>query len=419
MRISFSDEPKGRAGLAGHIGVGHVNSHSGFVQEDGVGFAVVAKMINMAAAVDLRIAQVEATPENGFVKITLNGGGAGTAYARDGITPAEIALMQNAIGKDAFCPQTVATEIFGRVNGQGVLEVPSAFMTAAAIAVVQTFLQNYPENFSCVSEETPMSAGCTLGTVLKIGEMAVSTMLTINAGAGGIGPNEDTEGNVPIGNKGLLMRKLGLDSLPTIIVEAKAFVPAWDQYMKGETTLVVRANEIHDNTVVGECIVKAAENLGYPVFQPQNPYPRKAGSLFSATQEVASQIVALGNRLGSARTSGEKNNIAAQLAMIVKHDLGGVTFMSDEVNDVVDNGGLLPGTAAVLSSAVTSAYAAHYQIPILSETDLEMYINTIVESYRLLHGRMSEANDQLQKRAIAAARIKHIENIALQDSKQT
>jgi hypothetical protein len=181
----------------------------------------------------------------------------------------------------------------------------------------------------------------------------------------------------------------------------------------------VRANEIHDNTVVGECIVKAAENLGYPVFQPKNPYPRKEGSLFSATQELANQIVALGSRLGSARTSGEKNKIAAQLAMIVKHDLGGVTFMSDEVNDVVDNGGLLPGTAAVLSSAVTSAYAAHYQIPILSETDLEMYINTIVESYRLLHGRMSEANDQLQKRAISAARIKHIENIALQDSKQT
>jgi hypothetical protein len=87
--------------------------------------------------------------------------------------------------------------------------------------------------------------------------------------------------------------------------------------------------------------------------------------------------------------------------------------MSDEVNDVVDNGGLLPGTAAVLSSAVTSAYAAHYQIPILSETDLEMYINTIVESYRLLQERMSEANDQLQKRAISAARINHIENVAL------
>jgi len=419
VRISFSDEPKGRAGLTGHIGVSHVNSHSGFVQEDGVGFAVVAKMINMAASVDLRIAQVEATPENGFVKITLNGGGAGTAYARDGITPAEIGLMQNAIGRDAFCPQTVATEIFGRINGQGVLEVPSAFITAAATAVVQTFLQNYPENFSCVPEETPMSAGCTLGTVLKIGEMVVSTMLTINAGAGGIGPNEDTEGNVPIGNKGLLMRKLGLDSLPTIIVEAKAFVPSWARYLKDRTTLVVRANEIHDNTVVGECIVTAAENLGYPVFKPNNPYPRKAGSLFDATREIAHQIVSLGKRLGNARTAGEKNEIAAQLAMIVKHDLGGVTFMSDEVNDVVDNGGLLPGTAAVLSSAVTSAYAAHYRIPILHETDLEMYINTIVESYRLLKDRMVEANDQLQKRAISADTVKHIENIALRNSDQT
>jgi hypothetical protein len=412
VRISFSDEQQGQAGLAGHIGVSHVNSHSGFVQEDGVGFAVVARMINMAASVDLRITQIEATSENGLVKITLNGGGVGTAYARDGITPSEIALMQNAIGKDAFCPQTLATEIFGRVNGQGVLEVPSAFITAAATAVVQTFLQNYPKNFSCVPEDTPMSAGCTLGTVLKIDQLPVSTMLTINAGEGGIGPNEDTEGNVPIGNKGQLMRKLGLDSLPTIIVEAKAFVPSWAQGLKSGTTLVVRANEIHDNTVVGECIVKAAENLGYPVFQPKNPYPRKVGSLFDATQQIAKQIVSLGNRLGNARTAGEKNKIAAELAMIVKKDLGGVTFMSDEVNDVVDNGGLLPGTAAVLSSAVTSAYAAHHRIPILDEADLEMYINTIVESYRLLQDRLVEGKEQLQKRAISAATVKYFENIA-------
>ncbi|MDF1592709.1 MAG: hypothetical protein P1P89_14425 [Desulfobacterales bacterium] len=412
MKITLSKDQKGLLGLTGHIGVGHVHSHSGFVQEDGAGFAVVSKIINEAAPVDLRIAHVEVVSENGCITVKLKGGGAGTINARSGITPAEVALMQNAVGKDGFCPQTLATTIFGRINGQGVLEVPNAFITATAIAVLNTFLQNYPDQFSIVTEDTPMSAGCTMGTVLQIDEMSVSTMLTVNAGEGGIGPNEDTEGNVPIGNKGKLMRKLGMDCLPTIIVEAKAYVPFWKEFIK-ETTLIVRANEIHDNTVVGECIVKAAENLGYPVFQPKQPYPRKIGSLAKATQDVAGRIVDFGNGFAKAKTAGEKNLIAAQLAMLVKHDLGGVTFMSDEVNNVVDNGGLLPGTAAVLSSAVTSSYAAHYQIPVLCEHDVDMYRNTIIEAFRLLRHRLVEAKEQLQERAVPAERIKYMEQIAL------
>jgi hypothetical protein len=323
--------------------------------------------------------------------------------------------MQNAVGKDGFCPQTLATAIFGRVNGQGVLEVPSAFITAVATAVLNSFSQNYPGQFSIVSEDTPMSAGCTLGAVLQIDDIPVSTLLTVNAGEGGIGPNEDSEGNVPVGNKGRLMRQLGLDRLPTIIVESKAYVPFWNEFIE-ETTLIVRANEIHDNSVVGECIVKAAGNLGYPVFQPEQPYPRKVGSLSRATQDVAGKIVDLGHSLAKAKTAGEKNEIAAQLAMLVKHDLGGVTFMSDEVNDVVDNGGLLPGTAAVLSSAVTSTYAAHYRLPVLCAHDIEMYRNTIVEAIRLLRHRSAEAHDQLRERAVPAERIKQMERIALEKS---
>ena len=413
MKIALSRDQKGLLGLAGHIGVGHVHSHSGFVQEDGAGFAVVAKILSEAAPVDLRIAHVEVVPESGCITVSLRGGGVGTIHARGGITPAEAALMQNAVGRDGFWPQTLATTIFGRLNGQGVLEVPNAFITAVAIAVVNTFLQNYPGQFSLVPEDTPMSAGCVLGTVLQIDDIAVSTMLTVNAGEGGIGPNEDTEGNVPVGNKGKLMRILGMDCLPTIIVEAKAYVPSWNEFIK-ETTLIVRANEIHDNTVVGECIAKAAEKLGYPVFQPQQPYPRNIGSLSKATQEIAAKVVDFGHNFAKARTAGEKNAIAAQLAMLVKHDLGGVTFMTDEVNDIVDNGGLLPGTAAVLSSAVTSAYVAHYHIPVLCEQDIEMYRNTIIEAFSLLRHRLEEAYEQVRKRAVPAERITYMERIALE-----
>ena len=147
MDISFSFEKIGKVGLAGHIGVSHAHSHSGFVQEDGVGFSVLANIFRLAAPVDLRIAQVEVAAEQGRISITLKGGGSGTAVARCGITPAEVALMQAALGENGLSPQTLATTIFGRVHGQGILEIPATFITALARAVVATFLTNYPERF--------------------------------------------------------------------------------------------------------------------------------------------------------------------------------------------------------------------------------------------------------------------------------
>ena len=202
MDISFSSEKTGKVGLAGHIGVSHAHSHSSFVQEDGAGFSVLGKMFLLAAPADLRIAKIEVTAEQGRISITLEGGGCGTAEARCGITSAEVALMQSSLGENGICPQTLATMIFGRVHGQGILEVPATFITALARAVVATFVARYPEKFHFFEEDTPQSCGCYLGTILEVNGVAVSAILTVNAGLGGIGPNEDTEGNVPIGNKG-------------------------------------------------------------------------------------------------------------------------------------------------------------------------------------------------------------------------
>ena len=404
MDILFSNEKMGKIGLAGHIGVSHVHSHSGFVQEDGAGFSVLGKFFSLAAPVDLRIAQVEVAAEQGRISITLEGGGSGTAVARCGITPTETALMQAALGESGLCPQTLATTIFGRVHGQGILEIPATFITALARAVVATFLTNYPARFHFFEEDTPQSCGCYLGTVLEIDGIAVSAILTVNAGLGGLGPNEDTEGNVPIGNKGRLMRVLGMDVLPTIIVESKAYVPFWSDEIK-ETTLIVRANQEHDNSVVGECLFEAAEVLGYPAYLPPNPYPRKAGSLMQSTQEIGQRISDLGNRLAKACNCGEKNAITGELATLIKYDMGGVVFMSDGVNDIVAHGGLLPGTAAVLSSAVSTEYISRHQIPLLTENDLEMYVQTVVKSIGILHTRLPEACEQLRKRAIGNVQL--------------
>jgi hypothetical protein len=281
--------------------------------------------------------------------------------------------------------------------------------------VVATYLAGYPEKFHFFEEDTPQSCGCYLGTVLQINGVPVSALLTVNAGLGGIGPNEDTEGNVPIGNKGRLMAILGMDALPTIIVEAKAYVPFWKEAID-KTTLIVRANQEHDNSVVGECLVAAVEKLGYPVYLPPNPYPRRSGSLMEETQQIAQRVVDLGNRLAKADNCGEKNAIVSELVSLVKYDMGGVVFMSNGVNDIVAHGGLLPGTAAVLSSAVSAEYISCHQIPLLSEDDLEMYLQTVVEAIGILHTRLPEAGEQLGQRAAGNVRLANMARLSLTGS---
>jgi hypothetical protein len=118
-----------------------------------------------------------------------------------------------------------------------------------------------------------------------------------------------------------------------------------------------------------------------------------------ASKAIGQKIIDLGNRFAKADNCGEKNTIAGELATLIKYDLGGVVFMSNKVNDIVDNGGLLPGTSAVISSAVSKKYISHHQIPMLSDDDLEMYIQTIVVAINMLHSRISEAELLLRKRA--------------------
>lgn len=118
------------------------------------------------------------------------------------------------------------------------------------------------------------------------------------------------------------------------------------------------------------------------------------------TQAIGQRIIDLGKRFANADNCGEKNAIAGELATLVKYDLGGVVFMSNGVNDIVAHGGLLPGTAAVISSAVSEKYISQHQIPMLNDDDLEMYVQTIIVAINMLHSRFSEAEHLLRKRAV-------------------
>ena len=99
-----------------------------------------------------------------------------------------------------------------------------ALRTAIANALVDTFCKKYPKDMYVVEEDVKGNHGKVLGCNIAIKGIPVSILATVNATYGGLGPNEDLEGNVMLGNKGKLMKNLNLGSIPTIIVESKIYM---------------------------------------------------------------------------------------------------------------------------------------------------------------------------------------------------
>ena len=75
MEILFSEQQKGILGISGHAGVGHVHSHSGFVQDDSAGLTAAALILKKALPVDTAISHVQVSIEEGTITVYTNGGG--------------------------------------------------------------------------------------------------------------------------------------------------------------------------------------------------------------------------------------------------------------------------------------------------------------------------------------------------------
>jgi len=118
-------------GLAGHAGVGHVHSHSGYVQDDSGGFVVVASILKKILGADTRVKAVDVSPDTNVIKVTTRDGGVGEASPRCGITPWEAELIQEVVGKDAvFCQ---AQDMGRSVRECASLSFFSSFQTAGGV----------------------------------------------------------------------------------------------------------------------------------------------------------------------------------------------------------------------------------------------------------------------------------------------
>lgn len=397
MNISPSTKSKGLIGIMGHAGAGHVHSHSGFVQDDTAGFAVASCLLRRAYPVCTTISSVEADIDTGIIIVKTQDGGSGSAKARRGITPYEENLARQVIGLDAVYSQSAAFSAFGRIYGQGAMEVPVALQIATCLAVIDTFEKRHGEAFHSCDEAMQGKVGRCLGSVIEINGIPVSVMATLNASDGGIGPDEDLEGNIMLGEKAELMKQLGLNKLPTIILESKAYVPAICKDIK-ENTFLVRINEEHDNRVVYDALIQASQQANFKYMSSSAAYNRGTEEMAHATRELGEKIAKLGKTLASSEIAANKVQIISELALLISEDAGGISFMSSKLHDVVGGGGLLPGTSAVLSMAISELAIRIWKIPAFTAQDSDQYLAVLEKAVPILAENIIAASTELENR---------------------
>jgi hypothetical protein len=379
ITVKLSEKQHGLYGISGHVGVGHVHSHSGFVQDDSAGFAVAATILKKALPVDTTICDIQADVTTGEITVTTKGGGTGHAKPRRGLSPTEADLLrERGIGLDATYTQDAAVHVFGRMYGQGVSEVATAFQGACALAALETLVKAAPEKFHVWNERLPKRLDTAACTVLDIDGIPVALMLVINFTEGGIGPDEDYEGNTMWTDKGKMMQEVALDKVPTVVIESKAFNPALAEDLNVETILV-RAQKDVDNMELAAALVAAAKQNQIPYRLCDDIMPLKPGSMKSATVALADRIIALGEEFKAVDLCQDKVRISAALAKLVSEDMGGVTFMGNTVNDSARGAGLMPHTGAIVSMIVPTKYEEYVKIPMLTPSDTDLYMTVVLE----------------------------------------
>ena len=378
-------------GIVGHAGCGHSNSHCGFIQDDSGGLCATLRILQLATDLDLTIQKVEVTVgQHGEFRVLTASGGIGTASPRRGITPFEAELAQRCVGEQAVCTQSLAMKCFGRTLGQGAMEVPVALQAAIANAALNSFAKSMPNYFIVGDENIDDNFGRLLGCVLNVDGLTVSLLALSNATRGGLGPNEDIEGNVNLAGKKELMEQLRLDELPTILVEGKVCAEPVSSKIDCPT-FVTRAYPGDDNFVVSECLVEAANELDFPIVYPRELLARRAGAMRALTYEMGMHIADLGQKLAQAVTSAEKVKIAAEINRYASEELGGVTFMSDDIHELMGGVGSIPGTTGCLSLFISRKELEQVVYPSLTMDDADQFAELILTGVGKVAARIDEA----------------------------
>ncbi len=378
--------------VAGHVGVGHVFSHSGFVQDDSLGFAALVRFIQERFGLNIVIESV--TVADDTIKVVTSLGGVGVGKPRRGITPFEAKAIESASGDPIFSWR-LALELFGRFYGNGMSEVAVAFIYALSESVVDSLRKAIPD-FRCLKSDDDVSSDIVCGVNLEYEGIPLTLLLTVNGSRLGLGPCEDLEGNVYRGIKRRVLSSLRALRVPTIIVESKAYNPA---LRVEEESFVVRYNEEVDNPIVARSLKEALCELGFPFSVVNSAFPlTDRASIDRETRSFASRSLKTVRAISKAKTSRKKAILLGDLARLLSEDGGGIVFMSSSVNKVARAVGLMPGTGAVISISLPERYIREYKIPFITEKNVSDMVLVIRKALPKLWGRIEEAHRLLQVR---------------------
>ncbi|MDD4159483.1 MAG: hypothetical protein PHO18_00885 [Synergistaceae bacterium] len=371
-KLSLSDKKHGIVCLTGHAGIAHAHGANSYQQDDGGGFCAAGTIISHALSVDTRVSEVSCTTEEIMVK--LMGGGSAVTMPRRRVTPQEAAMMKRAEGKDALFSQGVAAGIFGRVYGQGVSETAACFQAALALSVLDSFKKAAPERVFVVPESEE-NAGAILGTVIDYDGIPVSVVMPVNFTGGGLGPDEDYEGNFMHGMKGDMMKKLGCP-LPSIVAESKVCSVLSEE--APHDRFLIRYSEDRGDPAVAKALEESCKELSVPYFIRNDLLSYDAGSFQSLSYAFAEKIEKIAAGLRETEKASEKVRLVGDLARLVSEDAAGFTYMSRSVFAESSSPGLHPGTSAVLSMIVGKNYIKDHVIPIITESDRDDYVRVIL-----------------------------------------
>ena len=274
----------------------------------------------------------------------------------------------------------------------------AVLILAHARALLDAFRRYWPAGVLHATDDIPGSCGEFLGGMLSLEETACAWMLTINASPDGSGPVEDSEGIMPVGGKGRLMRELGMCRIPCIVLESKAYSPG-DSDSLATSHPWIRWNQDSDNPIVGQCLTEAARQCHVQAIVNDKAYPRRPGDLDRASQALGEKISKLGQEYARARTSAQKVALAAALADILEQEIGGTSFMSQAVHSVAAGGGLWPGQAAMLSLLASRHEYESLKVLITSRQELELLADIALAAAILLRDRLPEASSFIQARS--------------------
>lgn len=394
--FSLPCDHKADLAFAGHIGVGHANSHQGFVQDDATGFATLLALLLRVCPLDLTVTAVRTDEDK--LTVSLACGGQGQASLSGGFSPFETDLLQRGTGLCELSSQTLTTKVLGRIRGQGMDKMGAVLILAHARALLDAVRRHWPAGVLHATDDIPGSCGEFLGGMLSLEGTPCAWLLTINASPDGSGPVEDSEGILPVGNKGRLMQELGMCRIPCIALESKAYSPG-DSDALAASMPWIRWNQDSDNPTVGQCLVQAAQQCHAQAVVNDRAYPRRPGDLDRASRALGEKIPRLGQEYANARTSAQKVALAAVLADILEQEIGGTSFMSQAVHTVAAGGGLWPGQAAMLSLLASREEYRSLKVMITTRKELELLADIALAAAVLLRDRLPEASSFIQARS--------------------